>query len=185
MSGKVNGHIRLYSDTSFFRRAIQLANEAGRDNNLPIGAVIGLDGRIIAEGKNAIWSPRFDANRHAEIEALRQVPDELWEHAPRMSLYTTLEPCLMCLGAILLHGIGRVVYGSSDHYGGASQVIGHMPAYFEERASSIEWIGPAYPEACDPLFEQVMALVEKRRALRLKSTPRPFSHCSGGSEEDR
>jgi tRNA(Arg) A34 adenosine deaminase TadA len=90
----------------------------------------------------------------------------------------------MCLGAILLHGIGRVVYGSSDHYGGASQVIGHLPAYFEERAASIEWIGPAYPEACDPLFEQVMALVEKRRALRLKGTFRPVRNYRGGSEKD-
>jgi tRNA(adenine34) deaminase len=151
------------SDIRFFQRAIQRALEAERENNLPIGAVISLDGRMIAEGKNAIWSPAFSPNRHAEIEALRHVPQELWKHSRDMTLYTTLEPCLMCMGAILLHRIGRVMYGASDHYGGASLVIGHMPTYFEEQVSEIEWIGPAYPEACDQLFTRVMRLVEKNR----------------------
>ena len=150
------------SDILFFRRAIQLALRAEKENNLPIGAVISLDGRIIAEGKNAIWFPAFNPNRHAEIEALRNVPQELWKHSRNMTLYTTLEPCLMCMGAILLHNIGRVVYGSSDHYGGASLVIGHMPTYFEEAVSRIEWIGPAYSEECDQLFVRVMRLVEKK-----------------------
>ncbi len=151
------------SDVSSFTQAIGLAREAEKRNNLPIGAVISIQGKTIAEGQNAIWYPKFNPNRHAEIEALRNVPDHLWEFSRDMTLYTTLEPCLMCLGAILLHNIGRVLYGSSDYYGGASQVIGHMPIYFEKRISRIEWLGPAYPGECDPLFEQVMVLVEKRR----------------------
>jgi tRNA(adenine34) deaminase len=153
------------SDALFFQRAIRIALKAEREHNLPIGAVISLDGRIIAEGKNAIWSPQFNPNRHAEIEALRNVPQELWKHSRNMTLYTTLEPCLMCTGAILLHHIGRIMYGSSDDYGGASLVIGHMPPYFEQEVSRIEWIGPAYPEECDPLFVRVMKLVEKSRNL--------------------
>ncbi len=153
------------SDIQAFRRAIRLALEAEKQGNLPIGAVIALDGEIVAEGQNAIWVPAFNANRHAEIEALRQVPAHLWEHARRMTLYTTLEPCLMCAGAILLHGIGRVLYGSADWYGGASGVFGHTPVYFEEQIARTEWLGPACPEECDPLFQRVMALVEKRRAL--------------------
>jgi tRNA(adenine34) deaminase len=150
-------------DVSFFQRAIRLALEAEKEHNLPIGAVISLDRRIIAEGKNAIWSPQFNPNRHAEIEALRNVPQELWKYSRNMTLYTTLEPCLMCTGAILLHHIGRIMYGSSDDYGGGSLVFGHMPTYFEEEVSRIEWIGPAYPEACDRLFMRVMKLVEQRR----------------------
>jgi tRNA(adenine34) deaminase len=157
------------SDILFLQRAIKLASEAEKQNNLPIGAVISFEGRIVAEGKNAIWYPTFNPNRHAEIEALRQVPEHLWEYSRGMTLYTTLEPCLMCMGAILLHHIGRVLYGSADHYGGASQVIGHMPTYFEEEASKIEWLGPAYPEECDKLFERVMVLVEKRRAPKLRN----------------
>jgi tRNA(adenine34) deaminase len=153
------------SDILCFQRAIQLALEAEKEGNLPIGAVISLDGRIIAQGKNAIWSPKFNANRHAEIEALRDVPEQLWESSRNTTLYTTLEPCLMCTGAILLHHIGRVMYGSSDGYGGASLVFGHMPTYFEREVSKIEWIGPAYAEECDNLFQRVMRLVEKRRGL--------------------
>lgn len=155
------------SDIRAFQRAIGLALDAEKQGNLPIGAVIALDGEIIAEGQNAIWVPAFNANRHAEIEALRQVPAHLWEQARRMTMYTTLEPCLMCAGAILLHGIGRVLYGSADWYGGAGPVFGHMPAYFEEQIARTEWLGPAYPEGCDPLFQRSMALVEKRRAVEL------------------
>lgn len=151
------------SDISFFQRAISLAREAEKQSNLPIGAVISFNGQIIAEGQNAIWHPRFNPNRHAEIEALGNVPAHLWEHSKNMTLYTTLEPCLMCMGAILLHRIGRVMYGSSDNYGGASLVIGNLPTYFEEQVSRTKWIGPAYPGQCDPLFERVMVLVEKRR----------------------
>ena len=151
------------SDVSFFTQAIRLAGEAEKRNNLPIGAVVSFEGNIIAEGQNAIWYPKYNQNRHAEIEALRNVPDHLWESSRDLTLYTTLEPCLMCLGAILLHNIGRVMYGSSDYYGGASQVIGQMPAAFEERISRTEWVGPVYPSECDQLFERVMVLVEKRR----------------------
>jgi tRNA(adenine34) deaminase len=151
------------SETSFFKRSIQLALEAGEEGNLPIGAVITLDDEIVSEGRNAIWYPRFNPNRHAEIEALRNVPEELWQSKGEMSLYTTLEPCLMCVGAILLHHIGRVVYGSADDYGGAGLVFGHMPKYFEEELSRIEWIGPAYEEECDKLFLRVMQLVMERR----------------------
>ena len=150
-------------DVRCFRRAIELAEEAGARSNLPIGAVISLDGAIIAEGQNAIWFPAHSPDRHAEVQALRRVPQDLWDRSEEMTLYTTLEPCLMCLGAIFLHRIGRVLYGAADAYGGASQVSGHMPVYFEERAAVTEWIGPAYPQGCDPLSERVMALVERRR----------------------
>ena len=137
-------------DNSCINKAIKLALEAEQKKNLPIGAVISLKGKIIAEGKNTIWFPKLSYSRHAEMEALRVVPEGLWEYSRDMTLYTTLEPCLMCLGAILLHQIGRVVFGSTDSFGGAGTVIGHMPTYFKDQFSKIEWIGPASPEECDP-----------------------------------
>ena len=150
-------------DRSSFQRAIQLALEAEKAGNLPIGAVIGLNGEIVAEGKNAIWYPQYNPNRHAEIEALRSVPENLWESSRDMTLYTTLEPCLMCVGAILLHQIGRVMYGSADNYGGASLVFGHTPTYFEEELLKIEWTGPSYAAECDKLFMRLMKLVTEWR----------------------
>lgn len=154
-------------DVVCFRRAIELALEAEKGGNLSIGAVISLDGEIIAEGKNTIWHPKYDPIRHAEIEALCSSPDRAWNRSRSMSLYTTLEPCIMCAGAILQHQIGRVLYGSSDSYGGASLAFGHLPPYFEDQLSNLEWLGPAYPEQCDRLYERVMDLVEKRRIAGL------------------
>jgi tRNA(adenine34) deaminase len=150
-------------DLSFLRRAIALALEAERGGNLPIGAIISLDGEIVAEGQNAIWAPKFNANRHAEIEALRNVPAELWPGSRRMTLYTTLEPCLMCTGAILLHSIGKVIFGSTDHYGGSGCALQSLPPAFAERLSKTQWHGPALPEECDPLFARALTLVTARK----------------------
>lgn len=150
-------------DELFMHRAIELALLAEQEGNLPVGAVISLDGEVVAEGRSAIWVPKFDATRHAEIEALRAVSADLWKSSGEMSLYTTLEPCLMCFGSILLHGIGRVVFGSSDSYGGASSVLSHLPPYFQERFENTQWLGPIMPGQCDPLHERLLALEEARK----------------------
>ena len=102
----------MSEDDQFMHRAIELALLAEQEGNLPVGAVISQGGEVVAEGRSAIWVPEFDATRHAEIEALRAVPPDRWNSPDVMSLYTTLEPCIMCLGSILLHGVGRVVFGS-------------------------------------------------------------------------
>ena len=145
-------------DKLFMQEAIQRALLAEREGNLPIGAVIALNGEIIAGGRNAIWVPAFDATRHAEMEALRAVPQALWPSASEMTLYTTLEPCLMCFASSLLHGIGRVVFGSLDPYGGASTSVGALPPYFKGRFRQTEWEGPAFPADCDPLYERIKVL---------------------------
>lgn len=149
----------LETDFVYLHRAIELALEAEDAGNLPIGSVISFDGRNVAEGKNAIWVPEFNPIRHAEMEALLSVPRKFWEKSGQLTLYKTLEPCLMCAGAILQHGVGRrVVIGSSDTYGGAGCVFGQMPPYFEEQPSSVQWLGPALPEECDPLYHRVELL---------------------------
>lgn len=146
-------------DLEYLQHTIQLARAAQRDGNLPIGAIVVLDGRVVAEGKNSIWVPKLSPSRHAEIEALEAVPAELWARAEEMTLYTTLEPCLMCMSAILVHRIGRVVFGSSDGRGGASCAFGHMPPVFEERLQALEWVGPALPQECDELYETAQAML--------------------------
>lgn len=148
----------------FIQRAIELALLAEQEGNLPVGAVVAFDGDVVAEGRSAIWVPEFDATRHAEIEALRAVPADLWNSADQLSLYSTLEPCLMCFGSILLHRVGRVIFGSADSYGGASSVLSHMPPYFQERLENAEWLGPTMASECDPLYVRLMALVQARRA---------------------
>ena len=145
------------------RRAIELALLAELEGNLPVGAVITLRGEIVAEGRSAIWLPRFDATRHAEMEALRAVESDHWGFSVEMTLYTTLEPCLMCVGSILLHGIGRVIFGSVDSYGGPGSVLACLPPFFQEQFENTQWLGPIMASECDPLHERLLALEEARR----------------------
>jgi tRNA(adenine34) deaminase len=153
----------------FLRQAILLAHDAERRGNLPIGAVITLDGEIVAMGQNSIWSPTLALTRHAEMEALYKVPADVWPRAREMTLFTTLEPCIMCAGAILLHHLGRLVYGSADPVGGFGASAGSLPAYFKEELSLIQWLGPALPEECDPLYARIIQH-ERRRG----PSPPPF-----------
>jgi tRNA(adenine34) deaminase len=149
-------------DKLLMLRAIELALLAEKEGNLPVGAVITIDDRVVAEGRSSIWVPAFDATRHAEVEALRAVPSELWDSPGEMSLYTTLEPCLMCFGAILLHSVGRVVFGASDDYGGASPVFSYLPPFFQERLGGTQWVGPIMPAECDPLHNRLLELERAR-----------------------
>ena len=158
-------------DTTYMRRAVQLAREAERRGNLPIGALICLDGEIIAEGMNSIWQPALGLTRHAEMEALRCVPEGLWSRAREMTLFTTLEPCLMCAGAILLHQIGRLVFGAADPYGGVGAALESLPPYFREQFSRVDWTGPALPAECDPLYARARELERARERLRRGSPP--------------
>lgn len=151
-------------DRIHLHQCIELALEAEQAGNLPIGAIISIGDEVIAKGKNSVWMPEFNANRHAEIETLRAVPPEFWNRSRDMTLYTTLEPCLMCMGALLLFRVGRVVFGASDDYGGAGCVIGHMPLYFETELLSTQWIGPALPKECDELSARTRALVTAHAA---------------------
>jgi tRNA(adenine34) deaminase len=140
----------------YLHRAVRLALEAERSGNLPIGALITLDGEVIAEAGNSILVPHYHPGRHAEMEALRLVPAELWPRSREMTCYTTLEPCLMCMGALLLHGVGRVVFGARDEEGGAGVALSHLPNYYANGAGVPLWIGPVLPEVCDALYQRVI-----------------------------
>jgi tRNA(adenine34) deaminase len=143
-------------DLDYLRRAVHLALEAERLGNLPIGAVITLDRGVIGEAGNALLFPHYHPGRHAEMEALGRVNAALWPKSREMTCYTTLEPCVMCMGALLLHGVGRVVFGTSDPEGGTSQMLSHLPDYYAGGTAGVPvWIGPVLPELCDPLYARV------------------------------
>lgn len=139
-------------DMYHLHRAVQLALEAERLGNLPIGAVITLDGVVVAEAGNAVLVPHYHPGRHAEMEALKHVPAKLWPLSRAMTCYTTLEPCTMCTGALLLHGIGRVVFGTTDTEGGGGRLLAHLPDYYAGGAGVPLWVGPMLPELCDALY---------------------------------
>jgi tRNA(adenine34) deaminase len=145
------------TDKAFMRRAIELAVEGEAQGNVPVGAVIVLDGEIVGEGNSRLIEPTYHPGRHAEIEALRSVPDELWPRAAEMTCYSTLEPCVMCAGTLLLHGVGRVVFGAFDKLGGAGNTLKHLPPYYDE-GGVYEWDGPLMPTECDPLYARADAI---------------------------
>lgn len=149
------------ADLNFMRRAVRLALEAEAGGNLPVGALVTLGGGVVAEAGNAVLAPAYHPGRHAETEALRLVPAELWPRAREMTVYTTLEPCTMCGGALLLHGVGRVVFGALDTIGGAGPLLRHLPAYYSGGVGVPEWVGPVMPEVCGPLFRRVLALFDR------------------------
>lgn len=144
-------------DIKYLERAVQLALEAERLGNLPIGAVITLDGLVIAEAGNSILVPHYHPGRHAEMEALRRVPENFWSRSREMTCYTTLEPCLMCMGAMVLHGIGRIIFGARDSEGGAGEILSHLPVYYANGVAVPQLSGPRLPELCDALYARVIA----------------------------
>lgn len=111
---------RREEDESFMRRALDLACRAREAGEVPVGAVIVLDSSTIGEGFNAPISS-VDPTAHAEIHALRAAAVHLGNYRlPGSTLYVTLEPCAMCVGAILHARVARVVFGAPDPKTGAA-----------------------------------------------------------------
>ena len=107
------------SDITFMQRALELARRAEAAGEVPVGAVVVKEGRVVGEGWNHPISSA-DATSHAETEAIRAACKSLGNYRiPGCTIYVTLEPCVMCSGAILHARIGRVVYGAADPKTGA------------------------------------------------------------------
>lgn len=106
-------------DARFMRAALTEARRAAKAEEVPVGAVVVQGGKVIARGRNRIREHR-DPSAHAEILALRAAGKKLKaERLTEAELYTTLEPCAMCAGALVLARVRRVVYGAHDPKAGA------------------------------------------------------------------
>lgn len=102
------------NDEHFMRRALELARRAQEEGEVPIGAVLVLDGEIAGEGWNRPISAS-DPTAHAEIQAMRAAARKVKNYRlTGASLYVTLEPCDMCVGAMFHARIARAVYGATD-----------------------------------------------------------------------
>jgi len=106
-------------DAARMRESLRLAARAAERGEVPVGALVVKDGKVIGRGYNAPISSK-DPTAHAEIQALREATKNLGNYRLEgCSLYVTLEPCAMCAGAILHARIARLVYGAADSKTGA------------------------------------------------------------------
>jgi tRNA(adenine34) deaminase len=127
-------------DEDFLRQALALAREAEAAGEVPVGAVVVLDGKVIGRGRNSPISVN-DPTAHAEILALREAAATIGNYRlEKSTLYVTLEPCVMCAGALVQARVARLVFGTRDlRFGGVrskfrladSPVLNHRVAIIE------------------------------------------------------
>ena len=142
------------------REALKEARKARAKGEVPIGAVVVMEGRIIARGSNRPVSTR-DPSAHAEIIALRKAGRKLENYRLNgCDLYVTLEPCAMCLGAVVQARIARLIFGAADPKSGAVHSIMEFP--FEKLNHRPEITGGVLADDCSAVLKNFF-LMKRRR----------------------
>ncbi|MGB9982069.1 tRNA adenosine(34) deaminase TadA [Herbaspirillum sp. AP02] len=158
------------ADLRHMRAALDQANNAWALGEVPVGAVVVKDGVIIATGFNQPIG-KHDPTAHAEIMALRRAAEKLGNYRlPGCELYVTLEPCVMCSGAMMHARLARVVYGAADLKTGA---CGSVVNLFEQEKLNhhTELLGGVMAEECGQLLKEFFAMRrEQVKQQRLQST---------------
>lgn len=149
------------TDEDFMGVALELARQAASFDEVPVGAVVVKDGEIVGRGFNQPIG-RHDPTAHAEVMALRDAAECLGNYRlPGCTLYVTLEPCAMCIGAIFHARIGRVVFGARDPKTGAAGSV--IDLFAEERLNHhAEIVGGIRAEECGALLSGFFAARRQR-----------------------
>ena len=149
------------------RVALDLARQAAAAGEVPVGAVVVKDGKIIGRGFNAPIS-RHDPSSHAEIAALRDAAQQIGNYRlVDCELFVTLEPCVMCVGAMFHARISRVVFGARDPKTGAAGSIFNL--FAETRLNHHARIhGGVLAEECGKVLSDFFAA---RRAAQRNELP--------------
>lgn len=137
----------------FMQQALQQAQQAFKEDEVPIGAVIVVNEKIIARGYNQVEKLN-DATAHAEMIALTSAFNYLGsKYLPEASLYVTLEPCIMCAGAMYWSKIGRIVYGADENVT-SSRILGTSPLERGILHPKTEIIKGVLQQECAQLLKQ-------------------------------
>ena len=151
-------------DSRFMDLALDLARQAGAADEVPVGAVVVMGNEVVGRGFNQPVGRR-DPTAHAEIIALRDAATRLGNYRlPGCTLYVTLEPCAMCVGAILHARIGRVVFGARDPKTGAAGSV--IDLFAESRLNHhATVVGGILAEQCGSLLSSFFAARRGRTLL--------------------
>lgn len=115
------------TDEYYMKLAIEQATMAFDNDEVPIGCVVVLKDRVIAKSFNCVEKLK-DSTAHAEIMAITQACNTInSKYLKDATLYVTIEPCIMCMGAIIWSKIGRVVYGAKEEKSGYSSFLDRIP----------------------------------------------------------
>jgi len=142
----------MYNDEHYMRMAIDEARSALESDEVPVGAVITLEGRVLAKAHNNPILMR-DPTAHAEIGAIRKAAEKMNNY--RLSgttIYVTIEPCVMCAGAIIHARIERIVFGAADPKGGAISLYGMFSD--GKLNHSVEVTGGVLGEECGKILSR-------------------------------
>lgn len=158
-------------DLRFMERALSLAQQAADAGEVPVGAVLVSDGQIIGEGWNQPIQA-CDASAHAEVVALRQAGKQQGNYRlPGATLYVTIEPCTMCVGALIHARVERVVFGATEPKGGAlvSQLQLMRQSHWNHR---LQFEGGVEAERAAALL-QAFFKKRRQRAKQLRQQAQP------------
>ena len=137
----------MTDDEKYMREALNEAKAALKEDEIPIGAVVVADGRIIGRGHN-LTETLHDVTAHAEMQAITAAEEYLGgKYLNKCTLYVTVEPCVMCAGAIGWSQLGRLVYGAADEKRGYTRYA---------------------PDALHPKTEVVRGVLEAEAAAMMK-----------------
>lgn len=139
-----------YSHERFMRAALEEARLALDEGNIPVGAVVVHDGEVVSTGRNAVESRRNDL-LHAEHSAVARIPGFLWSHRRQCTIYATMEPCAMCLGAIVYSAIDRIIWGASDRLCATHAAVAATPYYGQRR---LVLLGGVLEAECQALLNE-------------------------------
>ncbi|MYM28192.1 tRNA adenosine(34) deaminase TadA [Duganella sp. CY15W] len=161
----------MVSDSVYMQLALEQAQQAWDLGEVPVGAVVVKDGEVIAVGCNQPIG-KHDPTAHAEIVALRAAAEKLGNYRlPGCELYVTLEPCVMCSGAMMHARLARVVYGAADPKTGA---CGSVLNLFEQEQLNhhTDIVGGVMAEECGAMLKNFFAarraaLAAARRATQV------------------
>ena len=142
-------------DEKYMRMAIEEAERALAKREVPIGAIVVAEGRVIGRGHNLVET-LADATAHAEMQAITAATSTLGgKYLKQCTLYVTVEPCAMCAGAIAWSQVGRVVYGAADAKRGYSTISERILHPKTEVVSGV------LSEPCEELMQRFFADLRK------------------------
>lgn len=144
----------------YMRKALNLANEAARNGEVPVGCVITMNGEIIGQGRNRRETDN-NALAHAEIDAINDACGKLggWRLSD-CDLYVTLEPCPMCAGAVINARIKRVFYGARDYTFGACG--GVMNLFEENFGHRPQLVGGLLADECSAVLKEFFKKIREK-----------------------